>query len=115
MGAAAGVSQLAEAGAFSALTVIAGRLGGEAVAAYQLLLNTLAVVFMISLGVAAATAVLSARPGAARRARIRAHRLGRAGAEQAAMLVCALCCSRSPSPIADSLTSDAALRRWSRR
>src|SRR5438093_933882 len=50
VGAAAAVSQLAEAGAFSLMTVIAGRIGATAVATYQLLLNLLAVVFMLSLG-----------------------------------------------------------------
>lgn len=58
VGSAAAVSQAVEAGAFSAMTVIAGRLGAEIVAAYQILLNLLAFVFMIALGLAAATAVL---------------------------------------------------------
>jgi multidrug resistance protein, MATE family len=59
VGAAAAVSHAAEAGAFSGMTLIAGRLGAESVAAYQILLNVLAVVFMISLGVSSATAVLT--------------------------------------------------------
>lgn len=58
VGAAAAVSQAVEAGAFSAMTVIAGRLGADIVAAYQILLNLLAFVFMIALGLTAATAVL---------------------------------------------------------
>lgn len=58
VGIAACVSQAVEAGAFSAMTVIAGRLGAEVVAAYQILLNMMAFVFMLALGVAAATAVL---------------------------------------------------------
>ncbi len=58
VGAAAAVSQAVEAGAFSAMTVIAGRIGAEVVAAYQILLNLMAFVFMIALGLAAATAVL---------------------------------------------------------
>jgi MATE family multidrug resistance protein len=41
------------------MTIIAGRSGGEAVASYQILLNLLAVVFMISLGVSTATTVLT--------------------------------------------------------
>jgi MATE family multidrug resistance protein len=61
VGTAAALSQAAEAGAFSGMTILAGRLGGEAVAAYQILLNLLAVVFMVSLGFAAATAVLASR------------------------------------------------------
>lgn len=58
VGFAAAVSQAVEAGAFSAMTVIAGRLGADVVAAYQILLNLMAFVFMIALGLAAATAVL---------------------------------------------------------
>ncbi len=57
VGVAAAMSQIAEAGAFYALTVIAGRIGAQAVAAYQILLNLLAVVFMMALGLSAATAV----------------------------------------------------------
>ncbi|MDB4977202.1 MAG: hypothetical protein JWN48_5543 [Myxococcaceae bacterium] len=67
VGAAAALSQAAEAGAFSGMTVIAGRLGDEAVSAYQVCLNLLSVLFMVALGMAAATAVLtSAAVGGAR-------------------------------------------------
>lgn len=58
VGIAAALSQVAEAGAFSGMTIIAGRIGADAVAAYQILLQTLAVVFMIALGMSSATAVL---------------------------------------------------------
>lgn len=58
VGVAAAVSQAVEAGAFSAMTVIAGRIGAEVVSAYQILLNLMAFVFMIALGVSAAAAVL---------------------------------------------------------
>ncbi|MGD9815283.1 MAG: MATE family efflux transporter [Hyphomonadaceae bacterium] len=58
VGVAAAVSQAVEAGAFSAMTVIAGRLGANEVSAYQILLNIMAFVFMIALGLAAASAVL---------------------------------------------------------
>jgi multidrug resistance protein, MATE family len=58
VGFAAAVSQAVEAGAFSGMTVIAGRLGADVVAGYQILLNLMAFVFMIALGLAAATAVL---------------------------------------------------------
>jgi MATE family multidrug resistance protein len=74
VGAAAAVSQAAEAGAFSGMTVIAGRLGERAVSAYQVCLNLLSVLFMVALGVATATAVLTseavgrARPDDAARA-----------------------------------------------
>jgi MATE family multidrug resistance protein len=58
IGGAAAVSQAVEAGAFSAMTVIAGRIGAEVVAGYQILLNLMAFVFMIALGLSTATAVL---------------------------------------------------------
>lgn len=110
IGAAAGVSQLAEAGAFSSLTVIAGRIGSEAVAAYQLLLNTLAVVFMISLGVAAATSVLTAQAWGGRDA-AEASRIGwtALALNTAAMLACAALLLALRDPLAHALTSDAAL------
>lgn len=58
VGVAAAVSQAVEAGAFSAMTVVAGRISAEVVSAYQIMLNLLALVFMIALGLGAATAVL---------------------------------------------------------
>jgi len=58
VGIAAAVSQAVEAGAFSAMTVIAGRLGADYVAAYQIVLNLMALVFMTALGMGAASAVL---------------------------------------------------------
>jgi multidrug resistance protein, MATE family len=59
VGAAAAVSSAAEAGAFSGMTLLAGRQGPNAVSAYQILLNLLAIVFMVSLGMSSATAVLT--------------------------------------------------------
>jgi multidrug resistance protein, MATE family len=110
VGSAAAVSQLAEAGAFSSLTVIAGRIGAEAVAAYQLLLNTLAVVFMISLGVAAATSVLVSEAWGRRDAH-EAGRVGWAGLglNSIGMVLCALVFLAAPAGLAHSLTSDVGL------
>jgi MATE family multidrug resistance protein len=59
VGGAAALSQAAEAGAFSGMTMIAGRLGAAAIASYQIMLNLLSVVFMIALGMSSATAVLA--------------------------------------------------------
>jgi MATE family multidrug resistance protein len=59
VGTAAAISQAAESSAFSGMTVIAGRLSAQAVASYQILLNLLAVVFMVALGFGTATAVLT--------------------------------------------------------
>ena len=58
IGVASAASQAVEAGAFSAMTVIAGRIGADIVAGYQILLNLMAFVFMIALGFTTATAVL---------------------------------------------------------
>lgn len=60
VGTAAAISHAAEAGAFSGTTLLAGRQGPDAVAAYQVLLNVLSIVFMVSLGMSSATAVLTA-------------------------------------------------------
>jgi multidrug resistance protein, MATE family len=60
VGGAAAVSQAAESSAFSGMTVIAGRIGAQVVASYQIVLNVLALVFMVALGFATATAVLTA-------------------------------------------------------
>jgi MATE family multidrug resistance protein len=110
VGGAAAVSQLAEAGAFSTLTLIAGRIGAEAVAAYQLLLNTVAVFFMVSLGVAAATAVLVSQSWG-RRDGEEAERVAWAGLllNTAAMVVCTVVLLGVPHWIAGALTSDLAL------
>lgn len=59
VGFAAAVSQAAEAGAFSGMTMIAGRIGADAVSIYQIVLNLMAVVFMIAVGLSTATAVLT--------------------------------------------------------
>lgn len=58
IGAAAMVSQVAEAGAFSAMTVIAARISEQAVATYQIVLQQMAIVFMVAMGLATAAAVL---------------------------------------------------------
>jgi MATE family multidrug resistance protein len=59
VGSAAAVSQAAESSAFSGMTVLAGRLSGHAVAGYQILLNLIAIVFMVALGFGTATSVLT--------------------------------------------------------
>ncbi|MES1198507.1 MAG: MATE family efflux transporter [Pseudomonadota bacterium] len=110
VGSAAAVSQAVEAGAFSSMTVIAGRLGANAVAAYQILLNVLALVFMVALGLAAASAVLVSEAigrGAPRDA-------GRAGwtalgLNTLAMLACSAICLALPHPISRAYTADVSL------
>ena len=63
LGYAAGISQGVESAAFNSLTMMAGLLGPVALAAYSISLNLTALVFMLALGLGAATAV---RVGAAR-------------------------------------------------
>ena len=58
IGYGAGASYLVEAGAFAGMNVVAGWLGALEVGAWAILLNVSALVFMIPLGVAGATAVL---------------------------------------------------------
>lgn len=67
IGYAAGASYAIEVGAFAGMNVVAGWLGGLAVAAYAIVLNISAVIFMVPLGVASATAVLVGRAYGARR------------------------------------------------
>jgi MATE family multidrug resistance protein len=110
VGGAAALSQAAEAGAFSGMTVLAGRLGERAVATYQILLNLLAVVFMVSLGVASATSVLTAEAvgRADARAATRAGYLG-LKLDALTMLVLALSVAALRAPIGELYTADRAL------
>ena len=66
IGYATGVSYALEAGSFSGLNYVAAQLGVLMVAAWSVVLNVAAVVFMIPLGIAAATAVFVARGVGAR-------------------------------------------------
>lgn len=110
VGVAAAVSQAVEAGAFSAMTVIAGRLGAEVVAAYQILLNLMAFVFMIALGLTAATAVLVSE-AVGRNAPHDATRAGWTGIglNAIAMTIAAIAVFLFREPIGHAYTADAAL------
>jgi MATE family multidrug resistance protein len=61
IGYGSGIVAGVEGGAFSAMTVVAGWLGGLAVAAWAILLNTAALIFMLPLGLGVATSVLIGR------------------------------------------------------
>jgi len=76
IGYGAGVSNFLEVSAFASMNVIAGWIGGLAVAAWAIVLNVAAIVFMVPLGLATGAAVLV---GTAYGARDRAG-VGRAGA-----------------------------------
>lgn len=66
VGYGAGASSFFEIMAFSGMNVVAGWIGGLAVAAWAVVLNVIAIVFMIPLGLATATAVQVARAHGAR-------------------------------------------------
>ena len=110
VGLAAMVSQAVEAGAFSSMTVIAGRLGEHVVAAYQILLNLTALVFMVALGLAAATAVLVSE-AVGRKAPADAARAGWTGLglNTIAMIVLGVLIVAFAAPIGRLYTADAAL------
>lgn len=78
IGYGAGASNFFEVAAFASLNVIAGWIGGLAVAAWTVVLNVAALVFMVPLGLATATAVLVGRAygGRDREAVIRAGAIG---------------------------------------
>lgn len=78
IGYGAGTSYFVEAGAFVGMNVVAGWLGALAIAAWAVVLNISALIFMIPLGIAGATAVLvGASYGAGdRRGMLRAAQAG---------------------------------------
>ncbi|CAN5121166.1 MATE family efflux transporter [soil metagenome] len=78
VGYGAGSSYFIEVGAFAALTFIAGQLGELQTSAWTIVLNVSAVVFMVPMGLAAATAVLVGKAHGARdgRAVLRAGLVG---------------------------------------
>jgi MATE family multidrug resistance protein len=110
VGAAAAVSQAVEAGAFSAMTVIAGRISADVVAGYQIVLNLMALVFMVALGLAAATAVLVSE-AIGRKAPRDAARAGWTGIGLNAigMLMCAVGILVFADPIGRAYTADVPL------
>lgn len=66
IGYAAGASYFIEVGAFAGMTLIAGTLGAVAVAGWTIVLNVSAIIFMMPMGLATATAVLVGRAYGAR-------------------------------------------------
>lgn len=110
VGIAAAVSQAVEAGAFASMTVIAGRIGADVVSAYQIILNMMAAVFMIALGVSAASAVLVSE-AVGRKAMHDASRAGWTGlgVNTIAMLVMAVILVVFAEPIGRIYTTDLGL------
>lgn len=66
IGFGAGISNFFEVASFASMNVIAGWIGGLAVAAWAIVLNVAAIVFMVPLGLATGTAVLVGRAYGAR-------------------------------------------------
>jgi MATE family multidrug resistance protein len=92
------------------MTVIAGRIGANEVAAYQILLNMLAVVFMVAMGLAAATAVLvSEAKGAKNAARMAAAGWMGLGINTAFMVGLGLLVVLAAPLIGRAFTADAAV------
>ena len=110
IGYAAGASYFVEAAAFAGMSIVAGWLGGASVAAWAIVLNVAAIIFMGPLGLASATAVLVGRAyGARDRAGVvRAGLLGFAVCAALTGLVCAIVWPGARL-IASAYTTDPAL------
>lgn len=110
VGGAAALSHAAEAGAFSGMTLIAGRLGPDEVATYQILLNLLALMFMAALGISTAAAVLTSEAAGRRDAdaATRASLLG-LGSSLAFAAIAGLALLLSAAQVGRAYTADTAL------
>ena len=111
VGYAASLSYFIEAGSFSAMSIIAGWMGALAVATWAIVLNFLALSFMVPLGLAAATGVLVGRAhGAGHGAGVRRAAALGFGVTFAATLAISLGVALGNGLIADGYTRDAAVR-----
>jgi len=110
IGYGSGASYFIEVGAFAGMTVVAGWLGGIEVAAWTVVLNVAAIVFMGPLGLSSATGVLVSRAYGARDRRgvVRSGMLG-FGVTVAAMLVVCAVVWPGARLIAGAYSSDPAL------
>ncbi len=112
IGYGASVSYFVEAGSFSAMSIIAGWLGALAVASWAIVLNMAALIFMVPLGLAAATSVFVGRAyGAGDTAGVRrAAGLGFVAAAAATLLICVVV-GFGNGLIAAGYTSDPVVQR----
>jgi MATE family multidrug resistance protein len=110
VGYGAGASYFVESAAFSGMTIVAGWLGGLDVAAWAIVLNLAALIFMVPLGLASATAVLVGRGYGARdrAALVQSGWLGMAVCTVVTGIIC-LVVWLGAEPIASAYTRDAAL------
>jgi len=111
VGYAASISYAVESGAFSAMTIVAGWLGAVAVASWAIVINLMALLFMLPLGLATATAVLVGRAyGAGDAAGIRRAGLLGLGATAAATVAVSLGVGFGADALAAGYTHDPAVR-----
>jgi MATE family multidrug resistance protein len=105
-----GAALFAETGGFAAMQIVAGWLGVAAAAGWAIVLNVAAVIFMIPLGLASATAVLVGRAYGARD-RHALRRVGLLGFAvcAAALTLVAVGVLVAATPIARAYTADEAL------
>ncbi len=112
VGYAASISYAVESGAFSAMTIIAGWLGAVAVASWAIVINLMALLFMLPLGLATATAVLVGRAyGAGDAAGIRRAGLLGLWATVAVTVAVSLGIGFGADALAAGYTHDPAVRR----
>ncbi len=110
IGGAAAASLFVETSAFAAMNVIAGLIGGLEAAAWAVVFNVAAIVFMVPLGFASATAVLVGR-GYGERAPHAMRRSGMLGfaAAGSTLVVIAAIVALLPASIVSAYTADPAL------
>jgi MATE family multidrug resistance protein len=111
IGYGASASYFIESGAFSAMSIYAGWIGALAVASWAIVLNMAALIFMVPLGLATATAVFVGRAhGSSDRAGVRrAARLGFGATVGGTLLIC-LIVGVGNDLIASAYTKDPAVQ-----
>ena len=111
IGYGAGISLFVESAAFSGMSIIAGWIGGLAVAGWGILLNMAALVFMAPLGLGAAAAVLVGKAyGAGDRVGVRRFGYLSFTVCAAVLAVAAVAIFLAADPIAGGFTPDPMLR-----
>ena len=111
IGYGAGISMFVESAAFTGMSVIAGWIGGLAVAGWGILLNTAGLIFMAPMGLSAAASVLVGKAyGAGDRAGVRRFGNLSFAVCTAVLIVVALGIFLAADPIAAGFTPDPVLR-----
>ncbi len=111
IGYGAGISMFVESAAFSSMSIIAGWLGGIAVAGWGILLNAAALIFMAPMGLSVAASVLVGQAyGAGDRVGVRRFGLLSFGVCAVLLTLVALIVFFAADPIAAGFTPDPVLR-----